>query len=310
MATLVISDCAARICINSVLVRVFLLLSTWQLWRLGGGGATMAAMSQSLTFEPGKKIRLADFVPDYVPKGLEKTKAVEETAANAAVMAELAYKLYAENRHALLIVLQGMDTSGKDSTIRNVLHGVNPQSCQVTPFKQPSAEELDHDFLWRIHKAVPARGNIGIFNRSQYEDVLVVRVHSLVPEKEWRTRYDRINEFEKLLTQGGVTIVKFFLHISKDEQRKQLQERIDDPNKRWKFRRGDLDERKLWDDYQQAYEEAMWQCNTKHAPWHIVPSDKKWYRNLAVSQVLLKTLKELDPKFPPAEEGIEGILVE
>lgn len=266
-------------------------------------------MSQPLTIPPGKRIRLQDFDPSWCGDE-EKQRAQAETRRNVQVVGELAYRLYAENRRALLIVLQGMDTAGKDGTIRTVMDGINPQGCQVTSFKAPSEEELDHDFLWRIHRAVPRRGNVGIFNRSHYEDVLVVRVHGLVPEKEWKQRYRRINEFERLLVEGGVRLVKFFLHISKEEQRKRLQARLDDPNKRWKFSRRDLEERKLWPLYQRAYEDALTRCNTEYAPWYIVPSDRKWYRNLVVSRVLRSVLEEMDPQFPPAEPGIEKLEVE
>ncbi len=267
-------------------------------------------MAQPLTVKPGTKIRLADFDPAYRENGEDKETAQAETADNVAALDDLSYRLYAENRRAVLLVLQGMDTSGKDGTIRKVMTGVDPQSCQVTSFKQPSQEELDHDFLWRIHRAVPARGNIGIFNRSQYEDVLVVRVRKLVPESEWKSRYERINEFEKLLVEGGITIVKVFLHISKDEQRERLQARLDHPSKRWKFSKADLVERKLWDDYQTAYEDALTRCNTDDAPWYIVPANRKWRRDLVVSRILLETLKRLDPQFPKAEEGLEGVVVE
>jgi PPK2 family polyphosphate:nucleotide phosphotransferase len=222
----------------------------------------------------------------------------------------LAYRLYAENKRSLLVILQGIDAAGKDGTIRVVMSSVNPQSCQVVSFKAPSAEELDHDFLWRIHRAVPRHGDIGIFNRSQYEDVLVVRVHQLAPEAEWRSRYDRINEFEQLLVDGRVTILKFFLHISKGEQRERLQKRLDDRGKRWKFNLGDLDERKLWDDYQKAYEDVLTKCSTKHAPWHIVPADRKWYRNLVVSQTIRDTLEQLDPKFPPSDPALDDVVIE
>jgi PPK2 family polyphosphate:nucleotide phosphotransferase len=267
-------------------------------------------MSQPLTFPPGTAVRLTDFDPAYAEKGRGKESAKEEVRENARRMADLSYRLYAENRRALMLVLQGMDTAGKDGTIRTVMQGINPQSCQVVSFKQPSHEELDHDFLWRIHQAVPRRGNIGIFNRSQYEDVLIVRVHNLVPEAEWQTRYDRINDFERLLTEGGTTIVKCFLHISKDEQRERLQARLDTPEKRWKFSKGDLDERELWDDYASAYEAALTRCNTEYAPWHIIPSNRKWYRSLVVSRLLLRTFEELDPQFPPAEAGLDGVIVE
>jgi PPK2 family polyphosphate:nucleotide phosphotransferase len=259
---------------------------------------------------PGNKVRLAEIDPRRVEGEWTKKSALKQIEKNTAATADLTYRLYAENRRALLLVLQGMDTSGKDGTIRHVMTGINPQMCQVVPFKQPSSEELDHDFLWRIHREVPRRGNIGIFNRSQYEDVLVVRVHNLVPESEWRKRYDRINEFEELLVDGGVTILKCFLHISKEEQRERLQARLDDATKRWKFSKGDLAERKLWDDYQHAYEDALTKCNTEHAPWHIIPADRKWYRNLVISQLLRATLEDMDPQIPPCEEGLDGITVE
>ncbi len=267
-------------------------------------------MKQPLTFAPGTEIRLDDLSPDYTGDIAGKKKALEESAENTEALTDLGYRLYAENRRALLLVLQGMDTSGKDGTIRHAMSGFNPQSCKVTAFKTPSAAELDHDFLWRIHRAVPGRGEIGIFNRSHYEDVLIVRVHNLVPKKEWRSRYERINAFERLLTDGGTKIVKIFLHISKDEQRKRLQARLDDPTKRWKFRQADIDERRLWDDYVQAYNDALTRCNTAYAPWHIVPANKKWYRNLIVSRILRKALKEMDPQFPPPEENLDGIVVE
>jgi len=267
-------------------------------------------MTQPLTVPAGTDIRLADFDARYVEGDWSKKSARKQIEKNTALSRDLAYRLYAENRHALLLVLQGMDTSGKDGTIRTAMTGINPQSCQIVSFKQPSSLELDHDFLWRIHKAVPRRGNIGIFNRSQYEDVLVVRVHSLVPEEKWQTRYDRINDFEKLLVEGSVTLVKCFLHISKEEQRERLQSRLDNPHKNWKFCHGDLVDRKLWDEYQKAYEDALTKCNTEHAPWHIIPSDRKWYRNLVVSTLLRETLEKLDPQFPPAEEGLEDVVVE
>jgi len=267
-------------------------------------------MSQPITVEPDTRVRLADFDAGY-RSGIEhKRDARRETNEHTAALGELAYKLYAENRRALLVVLQGMDTAGKDGAIRNVMRGVDAQSCRVTPFKQPSIEELDHDFLWRIHRAVPAKGNIGIFNRSHYEDVLVVRVHQLVPEEVWRQRYEVINTFEKMLADAGTRIVKIFLHISKEEQRERLQERLDNPDRRWKFSRGDLAERKLWDEYQRAYEDALTLCNTAHAPWHIVPADRKWHRNLIISRLLRRTLEEMNPQFPPAEEGLEGVVVE
>jgi PPK2 family polyphosphate:nucleotide phosphotransferase len=267
-------------------------------------------MSQELTPSPGHQVRLAEYDPRRVAGDWSKESAGAKTAENAAAIGELAYRLYAEDRRAVLLLLQGMDTSGKDGTVRHVLDAVNPQSLAITSFKQPSAEELAHDFLWRIHKAVPRRGQLGVFNRSQYEDVLVVRVHSLVPKAEWKSRYERINEFEELLVEGGVTLVKCFLHLSKDEQRERLQARLDEPDKRWKFSVGDLAERKLWDHYQEAAEDMLTRCNTEHAPWHIVPADRKWYRNLVVSTLLRETLERLDPQFPAAAEGLDGLVVE
>jgi PPK2 family polyphosphate:nucleotide phosphotransferase len=267
-------------------------------------------MKQPLTVPAGTRILLSEFDPRHVEGDWTKTKAAQQMDRDTKVTAELAYRLYAENQRSVLMVLQGMDTSGKDGTIRHVMSGVNPQSCQIVPFKQPSHEELDHDFLWRIHRAAPRRGNIGIFNRSHYEDVLVVRMHKLVPEAVWQERYDRINEFEELLVEGGITLLKCLLHISKNEQKERLQARLDDPKKRWKFNHADVDERKLWDDYQRAYEDALTRCNTAHAPWHIIPADRKWYRNLVVSQILRETLEKLDPKFPPPAENLDGVVVE
>ena len=259
---------------------------------------------------PGQEIRLRDFDADYTG-GLTKGKRVQaELDKNVAKLDDLGYRLYAEGRRSLLLVLQGMDTAGKDGTIRHVMQGFNPQSCQVASFKQPGVEELAHDFLWRIYRAAPRKGFIGIFNRSHYEDVLVVRVHDLVPKEEWESRYERINRFEALLYDAGTTIVKVFLHISKDEQRRRLQSRLDDPKKRWKFSKADIAERGYWDDYQRAYEEAMTRCNTEHAPWYIVPANQKWYRNLVISKILRKTLDEMDPQYPKAEKGLKGLVVE
>lgn len=267
-------------------------------------------MKQPLCVAPGKKIRLRDFDADYTG-GIEKDKHTQaELDENVAALDDLAYRLYAESSRSLLLVLQGMDTAGKDGTIRHVMDGFNPQTCQVTSFKQPSVEELAHDFLWRINRAVPRKGYVGIFNRSHYEDVLVVRVHNIVPKDEWEGRYDRINRFEEMLHEGGTTIVKVFLHISKDEQRQRLQSRLDDPKKRWKFSKADIEERKYWADYQRAYEAAMTRCNTKHAPWYIVPANRKWYRNLVISRILRTTLEKMAPQYPKAEKGLKGLVVE
>lgn len=266
-------------------------------------------MKLNTTFQPGESANLDKADPRKTEGDWNKDSSAEEIERCTEKSRDLAYRLFAENRRALLVVLQGMDTSGKDGSIRTVMTGINPQTFQITSFKRPSEEELDHDFLWRIHKAVPRRGNIGVFNRSHYEDVLIVRVRSLVPETEWRGRYERINEFEAMLVEGGVTILKCFLHISKDEQRERLQARLNDPTKRWKFCKADLDERNLWDKYQEAYEEALTRCNTKHAPWHIVPADRKWWRNLVIARLLAQTLETMDPQFPPEEAGLEGLVV-
>jgi len=222
---------------------------------------------------------------------------------------ELQNLLYADGRHRLLVVLQAMDTGGKDGTIRHVFHHTNPQGVRVASFKRPTEDELAHDYLWRVHPHTPADGMISIFNRSHYEDVLVVRVHDVVPEERWRRRYDHIVDWEQMLVDEGTTIRKFFLHISKDEQAERLQARIDTPEKRWKFEKGDLDERLHWDAYVEAYEEMLARTSTEAAPWYVIPADRKWFRNLAVSQVLVDTLEGLDLSYPEPEAGIEGITV-
>jgi PPK2 family polyphosphate:nucleotide phosphotransferase len=247
---------------------------------------------------PGNKVKLAKFDPDDTLGYSHDEKTQAKLATTLQRLDRLQYVLYATKKKALLIVLQAMDAGGKDGTIRHVMTGVNPQGCRVTSFKQPTQEELAHDFLWRIHAAVPARGMLGIFNRSHYEDVLVVRVHGLVPKKIWKARYDQINEFEKLLDENGVTILKFFLHISKDEQKKRFEERLTDPRKYWKFGPADLKERELWDQYQEAYEAALERCSTKRAPWFIIPANHKWFRNLAVSKIVLETLEGFEMQMP------------
>lgn len=236
-----------------------------------------------------------------------KEQAREEMEQLAAKVDELQELLFAEQKHKLLIVLQGMDTSGKDGTVRHVMRGVSPQGVRVTSFKKPTEIELAHDYLWRIHAAVPAKGEIGIFNRSHYEDVLVVRVHDLVPKDVWKKRYGQIRDFEEMLVESGTTILKFFLHISKDEQRKRLEARLADPKKRWKFQHGDLEERKLWSDYQQAYEDAIGKTATKHAPWIIVPANAKWYRNWLIASVLVDTMKKLDMHYPAPDLSAEVV---
>ena len=215
--------------------------------------------------------------------------------------------MYAEHRRALLVVLQGIDAAGKDGTIRHVMRGFNPQGCRVTAFKTPTAEEADHDFLWRVHRAVPPRGDIAIFNRSHYEDVLISRVRKLVPKDMWSRRYDEINRFEQLLAENGVVVVKFLLHISRDEQRRRFEERLHDPAKQWKLSPGDFEDRKNWDEYATAYEEALARCSTPDAPWFIVPANKKWFRNLAVAHILVETLEALDMRFPKPSFDVSRI---
>jgi PPK2 family polyphosphate:nucleotide phosphotransferase len=246
----------------------------------------------------GKSFSLADRDPADTAGWSDRKAAEEEARENTAKLAKLQQKLYAEHKHAVLMVLQAMDAGGKDGTIKHVMSGINPQGCDVTSFKQPSSLEKDHDFLWRVHFAVPARGMIGIFNRSHYEDVLVVRVHDLVPEKVWSKRYEQIREFEKMLAHNEVTIAKFFLHISKDEQEKRFQARLNDPDKNWKSSAADFTERKFWDEYQAAYQDALTKCSRKYAPWYVIPSNHKWFRDLAISQILVNTLEELHLQYP------------
>jgi PPK2 family polyphosphate:nucleotide phosphotransferase len=266
-------------------------------------------MAQSLSIKPGKKVDLAEFDPAF-HNGLEKEQAALDTEKNIAVVDDLCYRLYAEGKRALLIVLQGMDTAGKDGVIRKVLSGVDPVNVRVTPFKRPTSEELAHDFLWRIHKATPPAGDVAIFNRSHYEDLLAPRVHHLVAEDVWKKRYDRINDFERLLVESGTAIVKLFLHISRDEQRRRLQARLQAPKKRWKFKRDDLVERKLWDEYQAAYADLLAKCSTDHAPWHVVPADHKWFRDYLVSGILRAALEKMDPQFPKEEPGLDQVVIE
>jgi len=249
--------------------------------------------------QPGEKVRLGDIDPNKT-RGFEgdKKKGTDIRCKLTTEMASLQERLYAEHKHAVLIVLQGMDTSGKDGTIEHVFEGVNPQGVSVASFKAPTPEELSHDYLWRIHKRTPGKGEIVIFNRSHYEDVLVVRVHELVPEKVWSRRYEQINNFERLLADEGTIILKFFLHVNKDEQKERLLDRLDDPEKYWKFNPGDLDERKLWDAYSKAYQDAIQETSTKWAPWYIVPANHKWFRDLVLASVIVKALKDLKPEPP------------
>ena len=242
--------------------------------------------------------------------GLDKEEGRERLAPLNERLEELQELLWAESKHRVLVVLQAMDTGGKDGTIRHVFDGVNPQGVKVASFKKPTSRELAHDYLWRVHPHTPGSGEIVIFNRSHYEDVLVVRVHDLVPRKVWKRRYEQINDFERLLAEEGTTILKFFLHISKEEQKERLQARLDEPHKNWKFSKGDLAERALWDDYQKAYEDVLSKTSTEAAPWYVIPGDQKWFRNLLISQILVDTLEGLDMRFPEAEEGLDKIVIE
>ncbi len=261
--------------------------------------------------EPGKKIDLAKWDPSDTGdfQGGKKEGLVEIAKLNDK-LESLQELLYAEHKHKVLIVLQAMDTGGKDGVIRRVFDGVNPQGVQVASFKVPSKEELDHDYLWRVHKVTPGKGQMVIFNRSHYEDVLVVRVHKLVPANVWRKRFQHINQFERMLADNGTTIVKFYLHIDLDEQKERLQARLDNPNKHWKFSLGDLDERKLWPEYMKAFEDVLSKTSTAYAPWYIVPANRKWYRDLVISSVLVETLEGLKMKFPESEENLDGVVID
>lgn len=261
--------------------------------------------------KPGKKIKLDEWDPnDKSLFNLEKDEAESELIELNHKLEKLQEMLYIEQKHSLLVILQGMDTSGKDGVIQHVFEGVNPQGVRVASFKVPTPEELGHDYLWRIHKQTPRKGEMVIFNRSQYEDVLVVRVHSLVPEEVWKKRYEQINAFEKTLAEAGTTILKFYLHINKDEQKERLQARLDEPDKNWKFNPGDLEERKLWPEYQKAYEDVLGRTSTEYAPWYIIPANRKWYRNLLIGEILVETLKNLDMKLPEIDFDPKTIVIE
>lgn len=261
--------------------------------------------------KPKVVVDLKDWDPDD-KKGFDgdKDEGEEKLLKLNHELEELQEMLFAEHKHKILVVLQGTDTSGKDGVIRHVFEGVNPQGVRVASFKVPTSEELDHDYLWRVHKQTPGRGEIVIFNRSHYEDVLVVRVHNLVPDKVWKKRYDQMNEFEQTLADEGTTILKFFLHISPQEQKQRLEARIADPTKRWKFNPGDLKERALWGKYQEAYEDVLSKTSTPWAPWYIVPSNRKWFRNLVIAEVLVEKLKGLKMSYPQPTEDYSGIVIE
>jgi PPK2 family polyphosphate:nucleotide phosphotransferase len=258
---------------------------------------------------PGTKVKLKTYDPDDTGSLRDEDEAETELNSHLKELSKLQKLLYAENKWSVLMILQGMDTSGKDGTIRNVMSGLTPLGVEVKAFKEPHEEELAHDFLWRVHQAAPRRGYIGIFNRSHYEDVVVVRVHEMVPRKVWKARYEQINQFEKMLVKNGTIILKFFLHISKAEQKERLEERLHDPTRFWKFSLKDVEERQYWPAYRQAYEDALTKCGTEWAPWHVVPADKKWYRNLVVARTLVETLKALDMKYPPPNLDLDKVVI-
>ncbi|HTU69119.1 MAG TPA: polyphosphate kinase 2 family protein [Candidatus Baltobacteraceae bacterium] len=257
--------------------------------------------------KPAAKVRLADIDPGFTGHHRHKSDAAAEIEADTKRLTELQYLLYAGNAHALLIVLQGLDASGKDGTISHVFSGLNPQGARVHAFKEPSKEELAHDFLWRAHLQTPARGEIVIFNRSHYEDVLIVRVHDLVPKSVWSKRYDLINSFEADLGQANVTILKFYLHMSEGEQLERFKGRLDDPHRRWKISEADYTERSYFKEYMKAYEDVLEETSTEYAPWFVIPSDHKWFRNLAVSKIVVETLETLNMRLPPVTVDLDQI---
>jgi PPK2 family polyphosphate:nucleotide phosphotransferase len=266
-------------------------------------------LRDALQVKPGSRVRL-EKVEHQSTFGHEKAASVEATARQMDRLRDLQDRLWAESKHSVLVVLQGIDAAGKDGTIAKVMEAFNPQGCPVSSFKVPTAEELAHDFLWRIHKRTPGKGEVGIFNRSHYEDVLVVRVHGFAPKSVWSKRYDQINDFERTLTAGGTTIVKFFLSIDRDEQRRRFQSRYDDPTKRWKFSMGDLEERTHWDDYQAAFDDMLSRTSTDWAPWYVIPANRNWFRNLAVSTILADTMAALKPAYPNPPDLPPDLVIE
>jgi PPK2 family polyphosphate:nucleotide phosphotransferase len=262
----------------------------------------MKRLADELLVRPGKKVRLDRIDPNDM-HGIDKAAAEKRFDKDRAELLELQTVLYAEARRSVLVVLQGIDASGKDGTIRHVMSGLNPQGVTVTSFKAPVGDEARHDYLWRVHRAIPEWGKIGIFNRSHYEDVLVVRVHDIVPKAVWSKRFEQINDFERMLTESGVRILKFFLWIGKDEQKKRFEQRLTDPTKNWKFSADDTKERKFWDEYIVAYEDMLAKCSTEAAPWYVVPANHKWFRNLAVAQILRDEMRGMKLAYPKAEKA-------
>jgi PPK2 family polyphosphate:nucleotide phosphotransferase len=266
----------------------------------------MKNLARELKVPPGGNVKLANIDP-AATHGVKKAEALDRLAQNLKRLSVLQYLLYAEARHALLVVLQGIDAGGKDGTIRHVMSGLNPQGVNVTSFKVPEGAEKRHDYLWRVHNVVPEYGMIGIFNRSHYEDVLVVRVHDLVPKSVWSKRFDQINDFERMLTENGVTILKFLLYIGKDEQARRFRARLDDPSKNWKFSPADVREREYWDQYMEAYGDVLRKCGTAYAPWYVVPSNRKWFRDLAVSEIVAHTLEGMGLQYPKPTADLSSI---
>jgi len=266
-------------------------------------------MIERIRIEPGKRPHLAKRdAADTLGLG-DKAHGLERLAELRERLEKLQPRLYAEGRHSILLVLQGLDASGKDGVIRAVFEGINPQGCRVASFKAPTSTELAHDYLWRVHAVLPARGEIGIFNRSHYEDVVTVRMLELVPDEVWSRRPEHIVAWERLLVDEGMTLLKVFLNVSKEEQRVRLQERVDDPEKRWKFRRADLDVRARFDEYLSAYDDVIEQTSTEHAPWFVVPADRNWVKAAAVAELLVDALERIDPQLPEAEEGLDGLVI-
>lgn len=275
---------------------------------MGKSGGSDRALNKLLVVKPGERFDLAAF-DCGATFGREKDEAEKTLTDNLTRLADLQSRIWAEAKHAVLIVLQGIDAAGKDGTIKVIAGAFNPQGTPVTSFKEPTPEELAHDFLWRVHAAVPEKGDIGIFNRSHYEQVLIVRVHGLEPEDRWRDHYREIRDWERMLTDEGVTILKFFLGIDKDTQRQRFQDRIDDPAKNWKFKLGDISERKFWDDYQAAFQDMLTETSTAYALWYAIPSNRNWFRNLAISEIVADALNDLNPQYPEPGPGIKGLKI-
>jgi len=257
--------------------------------------------------EPGSKVRLGKIDPDYAGKEISRQAAIDATASQVERIARLQYLLYADASQSLLIVLQGLDAAGKDGLIRHLFSGVNPQGVSVIAFKKPSEIEAAHDFLWRIHRAAPAKGEIAIYNRSHYEDVLIVRVHKWVPHSVWSKRYDQINNFEKILSENTTRILKFYLHISPEEQLARFKERLDDPTRQWKISEADYAERERWPQYIEAYQDMLERTSSKRAPWYVIPSNHKWFRNLAVSQIVADTMEDMGLTLPRPRVDLTSI---